>query len=560
MAQPTPAHTSLHDQDPDAWWRTAAVYQVYIRSFADGDGDGIGDIAGLRARLPYLAELGVDALWINPWYPSPQADAGYDVADYRGIEPTYGTLAEAEALIDEAHAANLRVILDIVPNHTSSAHRWFQTALAGDQAARARYIFRPGRGERGEFPPNDWHSQFGGPAWTRVSDSYGTPGEWYLHLFAPDQPDLNWENGEVRDEFEDVLRFWFDRGVDGFRIDVAHGLSKTPGLPDAGLRDRGALDTAAHPAWDHDDVHEIYRSWRKIADSYAPPRIFVAESWVPTSERLARYLRPDELHLAFQFDFLQAPFRADHLRAIADEAMNAVADVSAPSTWVLSNHDVVRHVTRYARTQPDHLVDRVWEQQRWATETPDLELGVRRARAALMMVLALPGSAYLYQGEELGLPEVEHIPSDRRQDPVFEQSGRALPGRDGCRVPLPWVGSAPSYGFSAADAAAEPWLPQPGDWGPLTVAAQDQDPASTLGLYRECLRLRRQVLLSKPFAWVDSPKETLAFRRGDVECWLNSGAEVVRLPAGNVLLRSTPEGEDGVLPPNSAAWVMTVVP
>jgi alpha-glucosidase len=558
VAQPASTLTGPHDRDH--WWRTAVVYQVYIRSFADGNGDGIGDIAGLRARLPYLADLGVDALWINPWYPSPQADAGYDVADYRGIEPAYGTLSEAEAVIKDAHAAGLRVILDIVPNHTSSEHQWFKAAVAGDTRARARYIFRPGAGDNGEMPPNDWHSQFGGPAWTRVPAADGAAGEWYLHLFAPDQPDLNWENDEVRDEFEDILKFWFDRGVDGFRIDVAHGLSKTPGLPDAGPRKGAALDTAPHPAWDHDDVHQIYRAWRKIADSYEPPKVFVAESWVPTNERLAMYLRPDELHMAFQFDFLQAPFRANYMRAVADDAMAAVADVGAPSVWVLSNHDVARHVTRYARSQPEHIVDRVWEQQRWETEDPDLELGLRRARAALLLVLALPGSAYLYQGEELGLPEVEDIPAHRRRDPIFEQSGRTITGRDGCRVPLPWSDSSPPYGFLAPAGTTEPWLPQPDSWGPLAATAQTQDPSSTLNLYRQCLRLRRQHLLDTPFSWLDSPPGTLGFRRGGVECWLNTGDKPTRLPAGHVIIRSTSEREDDVLPPNSAAWVVTVAP
>ncbi|MCB0908864.1 MAG: glycoside hydrolase family 13 protein [Nocardioidaceae bacterium] len=540
----------------ESWWRTAVVYQVYIRSFADGNGDGIGDVAGLRARLPYLADLGVDVLWINPWYRSPQADAGYDVTDYRDIDPAYGTLPEAEAFIVEAHAAGLRVILDIVPNHTSAAHGWFSSALDGDPCARARYIFRPGRGEGGKLPPNDWHSQFGGPAWTRVPAANGAAGEWYLHLFSPQQPDLNWENDEVRQEFEDILSFWFDRGVDGFRIDVAHGLTKTPGLPDAGVRESPALDTAPHPAWDHDNVHEIYRSWRKIADSYDPPRIFVAESWAPSNERLAMYVRPDELHMAFQFDFLQAPFRADYMRAVAEDAMSTVAAVHAPSTWVLSNHDVVRHVTRYARSQPMHTVDRVWEQQRWEAEEPDVELGLRRARAALMVVLALPGSVYLYQGEELGLPEVEDIPADRRRDPVFEQSGRTFRGRDGCRVPLPWSEASPTYGFSAADASTDPWLPQPDGWGNLTAAAQAQDAGSTLTFYRRCLRLRTR-LLDRSMAWVDSPPDTMAFRRDDVECWLNTGPIPVPLPQGHVLLTSISDESRDVLHPNTAAWIQT---
>ena len=223
----------INGQDA-TWWETAVVYQVYIRSFADDNGDGIGDIAGLRSRLPYLAALGVDAVWINPWYPSPMADAGYDVADYRDIEPSYGTLAEADALIADAHSLGIKVLLDIVPNHTSDQHGWFQAALASESGARDRYLFRPGSGAHGELPPNDWQSVFGGPAWTRLADD-----SWYLHLFAPGQPDLNWSHPDVRAEFEKVLAFWFDKGVDGFRIDVAHGLVKADGLPDRGALTEG---------------------------------------------------------------------------------------------------------------------------------------------------------------------------------------------------------------------------------------------------------------------------------------------------------------------------------
>ena len=543
------------DPSSDEWWRTAVVYQVYIRSFADGNGDGIGDLVGLRARLPHLRRLGVDAIWINPWYPSPQADSGYDVADYRDIEPDYGTLAEADALIAEAHAAGLRVILDIVPNHTSSEHAWFRAALAGDADARSRYVFRTGRGHEGQLPPNDWTSSFGGPAWSRTVGPDGEPGEWYLHLFAPEQPDLEWTNPDVRAEFEDILRFWFDRDVDGFRIDVAHGLVKTPGLPDAG--DRGAVQHLdPHPAWDQDEVHEIYRSWRKVADSYDPPRVFVAESWVPTNDRLARYVRADELHAAFQFDFLRAPFEAGFMRGVIDDAREQARAVGAPSTWVLSNHDVVRHVTRYARSQPDHFVESTWDRLRWHLEEPDLELGRARARAAVLLLAALPGTMYLYQGEELGLAEVEEIPDDRRRDPIWEQSARTEPGRDGCRVPLPWVAGYPSYGFSQADAPAEPWLPQPGDWTALAASAQEENPGSMLNLYRDALHLRRERLTNlDSFDWVESPPGCLAFRRGGLECWLNTGDQPVTLPAGEVVLWSTPDAAGGQLPPSAAAWL-----
>ena len=538
------------------WWRSAVTYQVYIRSFADGDGDGIGDVAGLRARLDHLARLGVDALWINPWYPSPQADAGYDVSDYRDLDPTYGTLAEADALVAEAHERGLRVLLDIVPNHTSSEHAWFRAALAGDADARARYLFRPGLGDDGDRPPNDWVSNFGGPAWTRVTGPDGSPGDYYLHLFSPGQPDLDWTNPDVHWEFEDVLRFWFDRGVDGFRIDVAHGLAKASGLPDAGPRPPGAPHNEVHPAWDQDEVHEIYRSWRKVANSYDPPRVFVAESWTPTNERLSLYVRADELHTAFQFDFLRAPFDAGAMRRIVDDAREQGGAVGAPVTWVLSNHDVVRQVTRYARSQPDHLVESDWDRRRWATEEPDVALGRARARAVILVVLALPGPVYLYQGEELGLPEVEDLPADRRQDPIWSQGDGGDPGRDGCRVPLPWEAAAPTYGFSPAG-AAEPWLPQPDDWGSLAVDAQDGDPDSTLNLYRDALRSRRELLsATDELRWVDAPPGMLAFRRGVLECWLNTGDGPVDLPAGRVVLRSTSAPADDRLPASSAAWVV----
>jgi alpha-glucosidase len=540
----------------ESWWQTAVVYQVYIRSFADGSGDGIGDVAGLRDRLPYLARLGVDAIWINPWYPSPMADAGYDVSDYRDIEPAYGTLAEADRLIAEAHEAGIRVLLDIVPNHTSDRHAWFIAALADEPNARQRYHFRPGRGANGALPPNDWKSVFGGPAWTRVAD-----GEWYLHLFAPGQPDLNWENPEVRVEFEDVLAFWFDKGVDGFRIDVAHGLVKADGLPDGGVFNDAAptlvQHTAAHPAWDQDGVHDVYRGWRGVANRYAPERIFIAEAWVSSNERLARYLRPDELHTAFQFDFLRAPWRAEVLRTVVDDAIAAAATVGAPPTWVLSNHDVTRTVTRYARSQPDHLIETDWERARWAEEPVDLDVGLRRARAAALMQLALPGTAYVYQGEELGLEEVEDLPDEVRQDPIWVQSGCADVGRDGCRVPLPWSGDVAPFGFSPTP-EVRTWLPQPAHWAARTAEVEDGDPDSTLNLYREALAARSAVWVdSGDLEWIATAPEVAAFRRGSAQCWVNTGQAPVVLPAGaRVVLASVP-GTTTKLPADATAWLVT---
>jgi len=555
---PTPAVAAAHPAGgagtPVAdleWWRTAVVYQVYIRSFADGDGDGIGDVAGLRSRLGHLQALGVDAVWINPWYASPQADAGYDVSDYRTLDPAYGSLADGEALIGQCHAVGIRVLLDIVPNHTSDEHAWFVAALAGDRAARARYLFRAGRGPGGNVPPNNWQSTFGGPAWTRTTTPDGTPGEWYLHLFAPKQPDLDWDNPQVGAEFADILRFWFDRGVDGFRIDVAHGLVKDPTLPDAAHPELRFRHSEPHPAWDQDGVHAVYRAWRLVADSYDPPRVFVAEAWVASPERLARYLGVDRLHTAFQFDFLRAPWDARWQREVIDRSMASAAQVGSPSTWVLANHDVTRQVTRYARAQPDFLAEPQWERDRWPGETPDLAVGTRRARAAVLLTLALPGVAYLYQGEELGLEEVEDIPAGRRQDPTFAQTGGVDLGRDGCRVPLPWSGQVPPFGFSPPAATGEPWLPQPPSWGPLTVQAQDGDPASTLALYRHALALRAQEWVRAPdLQWVDSPPGTVAFTRGHLGCWVNSGHAPV------ALLSSSPlDGGDAALPPDTAVWL-----
>lgn len=542
---------------PDAsWWKTAVVYQIYIRSFADDNGDGIGDVAGIRSRLPYLAALGIDAVWINPWYPSPMADAGYDVADYRDIEPAFGTLAEGEALIAEAHQLGIKVVLDIVPNHTSDHHQWFRAALRDEPGARDRYLFRPGRGAKGELPPNDWQSQFGGPAWSRLDTPDGQ-GLWYLHLFAPGQPDLNWENPEVRAEFEDILAFWFDKGVDGFRIDVAHGLAKEAGLPDGGEVSDVVQHNSAHPAWDQDGVHEIYRGWRAVANRYAPERIFIAEAWVPSNERLARYLRPDELHTAFQFDFLRAPWRASSLRTVIDDAMAAASSVGAPPTWVLSNHDVSRTVTRYARSQPTHLVESQWDRSRWADEFADYDLGRRRARAAALLQLALPGTAYVYQGEELGLEEVEDLPNDLRQDPMWVQSGFTDVGRDGCRVPLPWSNTEVPYGFSPAGTAVPTWLPQPANWGEHSVEAQLADPDSYLHLYRSALTQRRSLWEGAPdVAWLDLPPDVLGFARGDAQCWVNTGCADIELPADMTVVLASVSGVDRYLPSDAAVWLV----
>ncbi|WP_328988592.1 glycoside hydrolase family 13 protein [Kribbella sp. NBC_01245] len=511
-----------------AWWRGAAIYQVYLRSFADGNGDGIGDLAGLRAKLPYLAELGIDAIWLNPWYPSPMADGGYDVADYRDIEPAFGTLAEAEKYIEEAHALGIRTIIDIVPNHGSDQQEWFRQALAAGPGSpeRERFIFRPGRGV---LPPNDWQSIFNGPAWTRVED-----GEWYLHLFAPEQPDFNWHNPEVVEEFHDVLRFWLDRGVDGIRIDSAAVLIKD-------------LDSAAESYTDHDGVHDIYREWRRITDSY-DGRFLVGEMWMEDQERFALYLRPDEMHTAFNFDFLSRAWRADELRASIDLTLDTHIPIKAPPTWVLSNHDVTRPVTKYGR--PDTSFSHA---DRKHGMTTDLELGVRRARAAALLAMALPGSVYVYQGEELGLPEVEDIPDALLQDPIWHRSGGTDRGRDGCRVPLPWSGAEPPFGFGPG---GTPWLPQPVDWKNLTVEVQTPDPGSMLSLYRAALWIRRAELGDGTLTWLPTPPDVLAFTRNSgLTSITNLSPTPVPLPPHTqVLLTSTPL-QAGHLPPDTTAWL-----
>jgi alpha-glucosidase len=523
---------------------------VYVRSFADANGDGSGDLAGVRARLPYLRELGVDALWFNPWYPSPLADNGYDIADYRSIDPAFGTLAEAEQLISEARALGIRTIVDIVPNHVSNEHPWFRAALASAPGSpeRARFWFRPGKGPDGELPPNGWQSIFGGCAWTRTEDDAGVAGEWYLHLFAPEQPDVNWTHPDVWTEHEDVLRFWFDRGVAGVRIDSAGLLVKDPLLSE----ETAESAPGEHPFTDRDGVHEIYRRWRAIADGYAEPRVLVGEVWLPDAERLARYLRPDELHTAFNFDFLACPWEPDRMRASVVSALASHALVDAPATWVLSNHDVTRPVTRYGRADTSFA----FESKREGTPT-DLELGTRRARAASLLAMALPGSMYIYQGEELGLPEVEDIPPERRQDPMWLRSGGVDPGRDGCRIPLPWSGDRPPYGFSA-EGSGPPWIDPPDGWAPLTVAAQSELPTSMLSLYRAGLRLRRDTpeLGDGSLRWLPSADAVIAFARGEnFACIVNFGPEPIELPVGADVLIASNDLEGGALPQDTTVWL-----
>lgn len=533
------------------WWRDAVIYQVYIRSFADANGDGIGDIAGLRSRLPYLRSLGVDALWLNPWYPSPMADGGYDIADYRRIDPAFGTLDEAIAFIEAAHEQNLRIITDLVPNHCSSKHPWFEAALAAHPSSpqRARFWFRPGRGPRGAQPPNDWPSYFGGSAWTQVQERDGSPGEWYLHLFAPEQPDFNWSHAEVREEFADIFRFWMALGVDGFRIDVAHAMVKDPALPDVGPDPvAGRL-----PYQDQPGVHDVLRQWRALVDAAPGEHALVGEVWLPAPQQPIDYVRPDELHSVFNFDYLCCPWDAARLRAVVDDTIAAHATTGAPPTWVLSNHDVTRHVTRYGRAETSH--DPADRRHGWPF---DLELGLRRARAAALLTLALPGAAYVYQGEELGLAEHEDIPDALRQDPVLRRSGGTDRGRDGCRVPLPWSGQKPPFGFSPAAAYADPWLPQPTEWRDQSVQAQDVDAQSMLALYRAALRLRKSVVKGAgDLQWLELAAGMLGFQRGrSFACVVNISGGPEPLPAhADILLASEPIMQ-AVLPRDCAAWLL----
>ncbi|QKT06931.1 glycoside hydrolase family 13 protein [Gordonia sp. X0973] len=532
--------SQLNPADRD-WWRHAVVYQVYPRSFADSNGDGIGDLDGIIGKLGHLELLGVDAVWLSPVMRSPMADHGYDVSDPRAIDPLFGDLATFDRLIAQAHSRDIRVAMDLVPNHTSIEHPWFAEALAAGRgsAARSRYFFRDGRGDDGSLPPNNWVSVFGGPAWSRITEPDGRPGQWYLHLFAPEQPDLDFENPDVVADLEHTLRFWLDRGVDGFRIDVAHGLAKAPGLPDM---DVGAAQVLRHtdsdPRFNNPQVHPIHRRIRAVVDEY-PGAFTVGEVWVDDNAQFAAYLRPDELHLGFNFRLATAGYRVDEIRSAIDNSLAAVASVGAPPTWTLSNHDVYREATRYA---PD--------------DSPaGHAIGVDRARALLLVELALPGTVFIYNGAELGLPNVD-LPDEALVDPVWERSGHTARGRDGCRVPIPWEGSAPPFGFSSTP---HTWLPMPPDWAALTVEKQLEDVYSTLSLYRRAIELRdhRREFSGEGIEWYGAPAGCLAFRRtaGHLVCVLNTRPEPVTMPPGEILLTSKPL-VDGKLAADAAVWLV----
>lgn len=553
MTQPSASRTA-DLPDPD-WWRQAVVYQIYPRSFADGNGDGIGDLKGILSRVDHLVELEVDAVWLSPFYPSQLADGGYDVDDYCDVDPRIGTLAEFDELLDVLHSFGIRVIVDIVPNHTSNLHQWFVEALESPKgsAARDRYLFRDGVGPDGNQAPTDWIAEFGGSTWQQVDD-----GQFYLHLFAPEQPDLNWDNREVRQEFVRILKFWSDRGVDGFRIDVAHGLAKDLSEPLPSFAELEKLTDGASRLWDRDEVHQIYRQWREIFNQYDPPRIAVAEAWVPTHRR-PQYASADGLGQAFNFDLLSADFSAAEFTELITQNLALAAQSGSSTTWVLSNHDVVRHPTRYglapieSSSSAGHQDGKAWLRDGAPAEQLDRETGLRRARAATMLLLALPGSTYLYQGEELGLHQVTEIADDQRQDPTFVRNPGVDVGRDGCRVPLPWQAEGPSYGFGSGPAH----LPQPDWFAESSVAVASDDPASTLNLYRTVLAARRILQTEESLTWIETgDADVLAFHRPNG--WTsvtNFGTDPVDMPEGEVLFSSILL-EGGRLPGETTVWLV----
>ncbi|WP_296665145.1 glycoside hydrolase family 13 protein [Demequina sp.] len=532
---PEPSGTTSIDPH---WWRQAVVYQVYPRSFADSNADGLGDLPGITGRVQYLRSLSVDAVWLSPFYPSALADGGYDVDNYRDVDPRLGTLADFDALVAALHDVGIRIFVDIVPNHSSDRHEWFRAALdaAPGSAERERYIFRDGRGDHGELPPNDWPGHFGPSSWTRTTGPDGTPGQWYLHLFAPEQPDLNWDNPEVHADFITTLRFWADRGVDGFRVDAAHLLKKDlsePYRPVETISEVSRYPTdGSHPLLDRDEVHDIYRTWRSVFDEYSPPRVAVAEAGAPPSRR-GRYASAEELGQAFNFELLEAQWDARDFRETIETCLATARASDSSSTWTLSNHDVVRVASRFGLPNGTDLNQ--WLLSAGTEPVADAARGLRRARAAMMLMLALPGSAYLFQGEELGLPEVPDLPPEVLRDPIWLRDAGARKGRDGCRVPLPWAADGPSFGFGANGAH----LPMPAWFGDYAVDKQDGAGGSTLELYRAALRTRRALQSTESLEWHEGPDDVVWFSRDNGwHSFTNFGLEPAALPAGEVLLSS----------------------
>jgi alpha-glucosidase len=537
------------------WWRSAIIYQIYPRSFADGNGDGMGDLPGITSRLDSLASLGIDAIWLSPFMRSPQKDAGYDVSDYTDVDPLFGTLADFDAMVTRAHELGLRVLVDLVPNHTSDQHRWFQAALASPKGSPERefYHFKEGRGENGELPPNNWLSMFGGPAWTRIED-----GSWYCHLFDSSQPDLNWENPAVERAFEEILRFWLDRGVDGFRVDQPHAMGKAEGLPDHPDVERAGAGfiegEPSPPMWFQESVHPIFRRWRAILDSYPGERAMCGEAYVLPLSFMALWVRNDEFHQTFNFRYLDSEWKPEILFNSINESFKAFDEVGAPSTWVLSNHDIIRHATRMGG-----VVGRPTASDGIGTNDPqpDRELGLRRARGATLFTLGLPGSTYLYQGEELGLPEHTTIAPEFRQDPTFFRTNGKRVGRDGCRVPLPWEsGAGAANGFNSTGKA---WIPQPELYAEYSRDQQEGVEGSTLEMYKHALRLRKELGLGNgSFDWVPeyTNSTSLGFRNGDVLVIHNFGSEAIEIPSG-VVIASSRNGASVGLEPDQTVWLQT---
>lgn len=558
-----------------AWWRDAVVYQIYVRSFADAGADGIGDLAGIRERLDHLTSLGVDAIWLTPCYPSPQFDHGYDVADYFDIDPVYGDLDRFDALVADCNAGGLRVLMDVVPNHCSSEHPWFRDALAAPRGSRerSRFFFRDGRGASGELPPNNWTAVFGGPSWTRVTEPAGSPGQWYLHTFTPWQPDFDWSSNDVIGHFDDMLRFWFDRGVDGFRVDAVTFVGKAPGLPDMPSAPAGARDTGT---WSHNPYsafwpsgHDAWRHWRAVIDAYMrehPGRELVAVSEAYTPNRpdlLAQFVAPDEFHQSFSFDLMLSPWHADSMRRAIAGTCDTLGAIGADVTWTLNNHDTQRAVTRYGRLDATSPASWTGDNLLYSDADVDVEVGAHRARAAIVLAAALPGSLYLYQGEELGLPEVLDLPDAARTDPIFVRTAGREIGRDGCRIPLPWTGPPDrAHGFSSGPST--PWLPQPAGWGRYAADEQRSDAASMLSLYRRVLAARRELLdgdIGLEWGLPERP-ELLAFRRGAVFILLNPTERDVVVDSGELdgLVVAMSSRVDDIAQSHGSASTVATVP
>lgn len=565
---------------PDAanvrhWWETAVTYQIYVRSFADSNGDGIGDIAGIASRIPYLDSLGVDAIWLTPCYPSPQADHGYDVADYCDIEPDYGTLNDFDSLITTTKTHDIRVLMDIVPNHCSIEHAWFQLALAAEPGSEPRdwFYFRDGRGEGGNEPPNNWRSLFGGPAWHRTTAADGTPGQWYLHMFAPEQPDLNWGHEPVAAAFDNTLRFWFDRGVEGFRVDAVLVVGKeplennTPEFPP----DAPPTDVFPYQLRFGGPVHSLMERWRALADEYQrahPGRdlVFVSEAYA-SIEELATYVGPTRFHTSFEFDLLLTNWEVDRMRTYIADAIDGLGSRHLPMTWTLNNHDTQRSVTRHGHIDAHLPSSFTGNNLLHSKALVDSELGARRARALIVMTAGLPGSLYLYYGEELGLPEVLDLPEWALQDPIWVRTNHAERGRDGCRMPFPWTTDpASNFGFSETQPGTHPapaWLPLPVDWGTYAASAQLHDPTSFLSLHRSILAARASYNNDPSpsnFSWVPSDRSILAYRNASMTVVANIGQTSIDLApligSGRIVLASRYGQDDRILEPADAVWIV----